>query len=254
MERKARAGTAPTGGEPAKQQDRPRPQSSKRLAPTPGPNRVRLARVSRERPAAVDRLAAMLLEKESRAAEVARLLHDHAGQTLSALGFHLHALGGDKETAAEIAGYLEQVIENVRVACNQLQSNVVERSGLSIALALLFERLRNETGLEVHLDFDGKQRIPAQIGHSVYRIIELALDNVAKHSGANAAAVRVAMTGTGLEAEVADRGRGFNPKKTRLHPPGTGLILMESYAGIANLHLRIDSTRRRGTIIKIQTI
>ena len=74
------------------------------------------------------------------------------------------------------------------------------------------------------------------------------------HAGPNAVGVRVVMTGTGLEAEVAGRGRGFNPKKTRLHPPGTGLILMESYAGIANLHLRIDSTRRRGTIIKIQTI
>ncbi len=74
------------------------------------------------------------------------------------------------------------------------------------------------------------------------------------HAGPNAAAVRVAMTRTGLEAEVSHRGRDFNPKKTRLHPPGTGLILMESYAGIANLHLRIESIRRRGTIIKIQPI
>lgn len=206
-----------------------------------------------DRPAAVDRLAAMLLEKESRAAEVARLLHDHAGQTLSAVGFHLQALGGDKETTAEINGYLEQVIENVRLACNKLQSNVVERSGLSLALELLAERLRDETGLQVALRLDAKQRLSAQVGHSVYRIVELALDNVAKHAGTNAAAVRVAVTETGLEAEVADRGCGFNAKKARIHPPGTGLILMESYAGIANLHLRIDSTRRRGTIITIQT-
>jgi len=207
-----------------------------------------------DRPAAIVRLAGMVLENESRAAEVARLLHDHAGQTLSAIGFHLQALDADKDSTAEIAGYLEQAIENIRLACNKLQSNVVERSGISIALELLVERLRKESGLRIDLDLDVKGRLPPRTGHALYRIVELALDNVARHSGTKNASVRLLVRETSLEAHIADCGAGFNTKKNSSHPAGTGLILMETYAGVVNLHLRIDSTRRQGTIIRVQTI
>ena len=60
-----------------------------------------------ERPAAVARLAAILKENESRAAEVARLLHDDVGPTLSAVGFHLAALGADPAITAEIKSLLQ---------------------------------------------------------------------------------------------------------------------------------------------------
>jgi signal transduction histidine kinase len=207
-----------------------------------------------DRPAAVDRLAAMLLEKDSRATEVARLLHDTAGPMLSAIGFHLHTLGGDKEAAAEIGGYLEQVIENVRLACNKLQTNVVERTGLPLAIELLAERLRNETGLQIRLTLDAKRRLRPAVAHAVYRIMELALENVARHSGAAEAAVHLSVTETGLEGSIQDRGCGFAAKRTRTYPPGTGLVLMEAYAVGADLQLRVASTRSRGTIIRIQTI
>ena len=207
-----------------------------------------------ERPAAIGRLAAMVIEKESRATEVARLLHDNAGQTLTAIGFHLRALGGDKETASELGGYLEQAIESIRLACNKLQSNVVERSGIFPAIELLAERLRHEAGLAVRLQLDVKEKLPFLVGHAVYRIIELALDNVSKHSGTDTAEVWLSVNGDGLEAAIRDRGRGFATENARISPAGTGLILMESYAGAANLHLHVASTRSQGTIIRVQTI
>lgn len=207
-----------------------------------------------DRPAAVDRLAALLLEKESRATEVARLLHDNAGQTLSSIGFHLRALGGDKEAVAEIVGYLEQVIGNVRAACNTLQTNVVARAGLPLAIELLAERLHNETGLLVRLHFDVNLRFPPPIGHAVYRIIELALENVAIHSGATEADVHLSSSETGLKAAIQDCGCGFAVKRALTHPPGTGLVLMKAYAAGVGMHLHVASTRSRGTIIRIQTI
>ena len=207
-----------------------------------------------DRPAAVDRLAAMLLEKESRATEVARLLHDNAGQTLSAIGFHLQATGGGKEAAAEITAYLEQVIENVRAACNRLQTNVVERAGLPMAIELLAERFRMENGLRVELSVDAKHRLPPPVAHALFRIVELALDNVKKHAETKKAEVRLSVTETSIIGTIRDRGRGFAVKRTRTHPPGTGLVLMEFYAVSANLHLAVTSSRSRGTIIRIQTI
>ena len=206
-----------------------------------------------DRPAAVDRLAAMLLEKESRATEVARLLHDNAGQTLSAIGFHLQSIEG-KEASAEITAYLEQVIENVRAACNKLQTNVVERAGLPMAIELLAERLGTETGLRVELSVDAKHRLPPPVAHALFRIVELALDNVKKHAETKKAEVRLSVTETMIIGTIRDRGRGFAVKRTRTHPPGTGLVLMEFYAVSANLHLDVTSSRSRGTIIRIQTI
>ncbi len=206
-----------------------------------------------DRPAAIEKLAGMLLEKESRATEVARLLHDEVGQTLSAVGFHLQAMAGKTEAAAEVQGYLEQVIQSVRKAQNQLLSNVVERSGLPLALELLVRRMREESGFEAALEVESTRRFPAPVGFAVYRVVELALDNVRRHAGVNTARIRLTATEAGLAAEIRDSGKGFEMAKIRQNPPGTGLILMEAYAERASLHLRIDSTRRRGTIIGIQT-
>ena len=207
-----------------------------------------------DRPAAIDRLAAMVVEKESRATEVARLLHDNASQSLTAIGFHLRTLGGNKETTADLGGYLEQAIDNIRLACNKLQSNVVERSGIFTAIELLAERLRREAGLDVRLRLEAKGRLPFVVSHAVYRIVELALDNVSKHSGTDAAEVWLSVAGDGLEAAIQDRGGGFNMKTVSTHPPGTGLIMMETYARSANLQFCLASRRRYGTIVRIKTI
>ena len=206
-----------------------------------------------DRPAAIDKLAVMVLESESRASKVARLLHDQAGQTLTATGFHLSALKGNPEAAAEIGGYLEQVMECVRQACNELQSNVVERSGLPLALELLARRLEEQGGLRIVLRVEGTKRFPAPMSFAVYRIVELALDNVARHSGTTAAEVDVALSESGLTASVLDRGCGFDAETARGRPAGTGIPLMEAYAARHHLHLRVASTLRRGTIVGIRT-
>ena len=132
-------------------------------------------------------------------------------------------------------------------------SNVVERSGLPLALELLARRMKEESGFVVDLEVESTRRFPAPVGFAVYRVVELALDNVRRHAGVNAARVRLTATEAGLAAEVRDTGRGFETASMRQNPPGTGLVLMEAYAARASLQLRIDSTRRRGTIIGIQT-
>jgi len=206
------------------------------------------------RPAGIAKLAALVHEKESRASEVARLLHDEVGQTLSAVGFHLYALGGDPEATKEIRGHLEQVIESVRAACNKLQSNVVERSGLAIAVELLVARAREQNGLPVELHAKVEKRYPADVGHAVYRVIELALDNVFHHAEATKVDVFLEACNHGISAAIHDNGRGFCTATVQTAMPGTGLILMEAYASASHLHLHIDSEPGKGTIVKIQTI
>lgn len=197
---------------------------------------------------AVNKLAAMVLESESRAAKVARLLHNEAGQTLTALGFHLQALGHDLAITNELRGHLESVMENLRFACNSLQSNTVERSGLPLALEHLASRLASEAGFMVHIRTNNYRRVDADTGHAIFRIVELALDNVRLHAGTNSAIVAVESFAEELAVTVSDSGCGFLN-----HQPGTGLILMHRYADNLRLQLRIDSSPGKGTIVRIKT-
>lgn len=205
------------------------------------------------RPAATDRLAAMLLTKENRATEVARLLHDNVGQTLTAVGFHLHSLKIQDGNIVQIQSYLEDVLANVREACNQLQSNVIERSGLPIAIDLLADKLREDKGLQLKKLVRVDNKCALEKAFAVYRVAELALDNVIQHSGVNHAELVLTSDNAGIHARIVDRGRGFDAKSARTHPPGTGLVLMEAYARSAGLQLHVDSTASQGTIVQIQT-
>ncbi len=189
------------------------------------------------------------MEKESRATEVARLLHDQVGPTLSGVGFHLHSLGVSPEVIGPIREYLEEAMSGVRTACNRLQTNTAGRSGLPLALTLLSERLSAEFRIPIAVDGSTAQRLEPPIAHAVYRIVEMALDNALRHSGATAIVIRLA----GQTVAVQDNGCGFDSARMRVQPPGIGLILMESYAGSANLHLRVDSAPGQGTIVGIQT-
>jgi signal transduction histidine kinase len=207
-----------------------------------------------DRPPAIDRLAEMVLENESRATEVARLLHDNAGQTLTAIGFHLQALGGEPEATAQIQEYLSGVLENIRVACNKLQTNVIERSGLSLAIELLVNRFQMEAALRIRTNINVERKVSASLGFSIYRVIELALDNVAMHAGVTQAELQLTANDSGIVARISDNGCGFDPELAYAQYGGTGLVLMNAYANSSQLHLRLDSSPSHGTIVQIQTI
>lgn len=203
-----------------------------------------------DRPGGIDKLASLLLESESRATEVARLLHDEVGPTLSGIGFHLMALGVAPEQLRPVQEYLDQAMENVRAASGKLQSNVAGRSGLRLALEMLVERARAWSPAEFVLRVNGTARFPAPVAHAMYQVTELAVRNACEHAGAK----RIEVTLSDDGVEIRDDGEGFNVPEIRRSPPGAGIVRMETYAGSTNLHLRLASTVGKGTIVGIKTI
>ncbi|MGC4082700.1 MAG: hypothetical protein QM736_11450 [Vicinamibacterales bacterium] len=182
-------------------------------------------------------------------------MHDEAGQTLIAAAFLLHSLGGNPETPAQIRQQLEQVVESIRTACNSLQTNVVERSGLPLAVELLVERFRRESpAVPIRLHVQEEWRFPSPDTYAVYRVIELALENVQRHAAATEVTVFLRCCNEGLSAGIHDNGRGFDPSAVFRSPPGAGLVLMGLYAEKASLQLHIESAPSQGTIIRVQTI
>jgi signal transduction histidine kinase len=206
-----------------------------------------------DRPAGVTRLAALVREQESRATSVARLLHDETGPALAAIGFSLRALKGDPAMTEEVRAYLEQAMETVRAASRQLHTNVVERSGLPMAVQMLVDRTQQVSNTTIQLDLKSTGRCTPPTAYAIYRILELSLDNIVKHSKATNAEVVLSLSGNDVSLRVADNGRGFAVDSIKASPPGMGLILMEQYAGEIPLHLRIDSFPDQGTIIMSQT-
>ena len=206
-----------------------------------------------KRPAGVTRLAALLREQDSRATSVARLLHDETAPALVAIGFSLRALKGDPVLTEEVRTQLERAMETVRTASRQLHTNVVERSGLPLALEMLAEQVRRRGPAAIDVQLETSGRCPEQIGFPIYKIVELAAENIIKHSKASTARIAVQVAAGETRVEVSDNGCGFIVERVRRGLPGTGLVLMELYAKEIGFDLDIDSYPNRGTIVRTQT-
>jgi len=192
----------------------------------------------------------LLAEREAEQAKVARMLHDDAGQVLSAIGLHLDVLRSDLTAeqsgqVVEIQKLLEQVISRIRAASQALHANVVERAGLGFALEQLVGRARDKAvGLTIRLQVTPGERWPNEPAHAAYRIVEALLENALNHAMAQRIEVRMQ---SGV-VEVRDDGRGFDLEQ---RTKGLGLLQCRYLAKAAKLGMSIQSTAGQGTIVKL---
>ncbi len=150
----------------------------------------------------LSRLLIRVQEDERR--RIARELHDEAGQVLTAVKIELE-LDGRMEAGALVGRALAQV----RDVSNLLRPSALDDLGLVAALRALVDDFALRTRIEVSLDLDGVTR-PAdpEVEVAVYRVIQEALTNVAKHAQATEARVRVQGSAAALSVVVDDNGVG----------------------------------------------
>jgi two-component system, NarL family, sensor histidine kinase UhpB len=98
------------------------------------------------------------------------------------------------------------------------------------------------------LDDPRHGRIPEAVRLEVYRTVEEALANVARHAGTDAAAVRVELSADTLRTTVSDEGRGYDPAAAR---DGVGLRSMRDRAGRLGGTVAIDGAPGRGTKVTL---
>lgn len=198
----------------------------------------------------VEKLLTLLSEKEAEQGRVARMLHDDAGQVLSAIGLHLEVLRSaltaeQSEQIVEIQQLLETVIARIRAVSRTLHVNLVERAGLGFALEQLACQARERgSGMMIQLHIAPGERWPNEPAHTAYRVVGELLDNAMRHSMAQRIEIRL----QGTTLEVRDDGRGFDvDKKTA----GLGLLLCRHLARRSHLGLVIQTKTGQGTIIKL---
>ncbi|MGE3889653.1 MAG: sensor histidine kinase [Vicinamibacterales bacterium] len=146
----------------------------------------------------------MLRVQEDERRRIAQELHDEAGQVLTAVKIELE-LEGKREAGAMVGRALSQV----RDLSNLLRPSVLDDLGLVPALRALADDFSTRTRIAVTLDLDGaNRRLPPDVEVVIYRVVQEALTNVARHARATEAEVRIVSDDREVRLYVDDNGRG----------------------------------------------
>jgi signal transduction histidine kinase len=197
--------------------------------------------------------------QEEERKRLARELHDDTIQTLVIVKTDLDSLAREnglqgkgqvrlKEAQTALAG----AIDNVRRFSRDLRPSLLDDLGLVSALDWLVTDMMARTGIQVRLVVSGQtRRINPNAEVAAYRIVQEALRNVERHSGARGARVRLAFSPSSLTASVLDDGSGFDPKIPDRGGMGLGLLGMRERAKLAGATLEVRSRPGRGTRISL---
>jgi signal transduction histidine kinase len=205
-----------------------------------------------------DRLRSSLAAADAERRRWARELHDETLQGLGSLRVLLSSAlrRGDPERGQaamrEAVEHIEREIENLRAIITELRPAALDELGLGTAIEALLDRHREQSGFQVEGELGlpgpsaGEARLDAELESTVYRLVQEALTNVAKHARADNVRVRVAESDGELQIEVQDDGAGFDPDAAS---EGFGLAGMHERVSLAGGTLSISSGAE-GTVVR----
>jgi signal transduction histidine kinase len=187
---------------------------------------------------------------------ISRELHDEFGQILTAIGAMLSragkriprlddALRGDFEEVREI---VQSTLDKIRALSQALHPVVLDDAGLEGALDLYLPGFEKQTGIAVHYEKEGESReLDRDVAIHVYRVLQEALNNVARHAKSSEAEVRLRFRPEALVLEVEDHGIGFGPVK---EGRGMGLVSMRERAELVKGTIEFLK-RSGGTLVRM---
>jgi PAS domain S-box-containing protein len=196
----------------------------------------------------------LLRVQEAERRHLAYELHDEIGQALTGLTFSLEmAKRGERREHLEHAEHITQsLLEQVRALTLELRPSVLDDMGLIPAFLELAERFPARTGVHVDLYHEGAdRRFPTDIETVAYRVVQEALTNVARHSEAERATVRVVASDR-LMIWISDEGQGFDIGAARAKGTYLGLAGMQERASLVGGNLVLDSATGEGTKIILE--
>jgi len=195
--------------------------------------------------------------------QVARDLHDEFGQILTAIGVMLtHAREKGLERNSPFVEEVERVkrivaetLETVRDSSQIFRPAIMDDFGLEQTLEWFVGQFSRQTGIEVHFERDPEDGFfPPEDAIHLYRIVQEALSNVARHAQAREAWVSLRGADGVLTLEVRDRGAGFDVdgKMNRAVGEGMGLMGMQERADHLKGSLDIRSAPGAGTVVSLR--
>lgn len=218
----------------------------------------------RERTESSQRLAMLsrnlVAGQEATRRRLAQALHDRTSPNLAAININLESavlalhernLHQVEDRLADNRGLLEDTAIGIREICADLRPPALDYAGLVAAVEAYVSHFSRRTGIPVTFEYAREaSRPPAEVETMLFRIVQEALTNVAKHAHATRVSVSLNINNNGFDLRVSDDGGGFSTDQPAGHT-GLGLITMREMAEFLDGAFDIQSSPGGGTRIHV---
>ena len=208
---------------------------------------------------------------ESELKRISREMHDGLGQLLTNINLRIQhcvtdiknsggedVLGDSLESLESRPALVTEVMGEVRNICSALRPAILDDLGVLAAITWQCRQCREAvSGLETELDFSLKESdIPEEFKTALYRIVQEALNNVVKYSGAKKIILNLKRTPGAITLSISDNGKGFDIEDKNISPQdfdlcGNGLRNMRERAEILGGTFALESQKNLGTRIQV---
>jgi signal transduction histidine kinase len=213
---------------------------------------ARLAEISERRSELAQKLIAT---QESTLRYISRELHDEFGQVLTAVGSMLRRAGTHAPEGSTLRADLQEVLETVQATLESVRSLsqalhpvMLDEAGLESTLDWYIPTVERQTGIAISYEKQGNPfAVDGEAGVHVYRVLQEALNNVARHAGTKQAWVRLRFLPDALELDVEDHGVGFESPNRR----GIGLVAMRERSELMGGRISFSRPAGGGTLMHL---
>jgi PAS domain S-box-containing protein len=206
---------------------------------------------------------ARVVAQEEERRRIAREIHDSLGQLLTAIKFNVEILedlipkdSPDHQRSEDTKSLLDSAMAEAREISYNLMPSVLVDFGLAPALQLLCEQFSKRRTVKMECHVHGlTERLEPTLEITLYRIVQEALNNIAKHANAPEGSVQVVCHRDGVRVTIEDSGKGFELTALAASSDGRhgmGLVSMRERAASFQGTLTIDSAPNAGTTIVVE--
>jgi signal transduction histidine kinase len=205
--------------------------------------------------------AKVLTIQDEERRRIARDLHDGVGQTLTAALMAVSQAtscpgslpAGCQAGLRDVEDFLQQAVQEVRTVSHLLHPPLLDESGLLSAIQWYAEGFSKRSGVKLTLEVDEqRQRFGRDVETGLFRIVQEALTNVHRHSGAEAVHIKVKSAGGRLTLSIQDDGKGIPSDALRITPTGShgvGLSSMRERSALLGGAFNVESNSRGTSIV-----
>jgi len=198
----------------------------------------------------------LIATQESTLRHISRELHDEFGQILTAVGAMLSRAGNQvpqgsplRADLREVAEIAQGTLDKVRSLSQALHPVMLDESGLESTLDWYLPVVERQAGIHISYEKSGTAfPVDGNAAIHVYRVLQEALNNVTRHSGAKEAWVRLQFLPSTLNLEVEDHGSGFT---RQVEKQGIGLVAMRERAELLGGAIEFARPAEGGTLIRL---
>jgi signal transduction histidine kinase len=184
-------------------------------------------------------------------------LHDEFGQILTAVGMMLTRAGNLapdntplRAELREVSEITQSTLDKVRTLSQALHPVMLEETGLESTLDWYLPVVERQSGIHVSYEKSGQSfPVDGNAAIHVYRVVQEALNNLTRHSGANEAWVRLRFLPQTLDVEIEDHGRGFDAQSGK---QGIGLVAMRERAELMGGTVQFARPAQGGTLVRLR--